>query len=105
LSVSSLWLIEPLLEKYPGAIWNFPSPSKTTSVHADFNKAAARINVVVGELLLHLTNAQSVGDELVGIDAHLVLAHRASEIGNVHNIRNELELLEQNPIFDPSEFH
>jgi hypothetical protein len=64
-------------------------------LHPDFNKAAAGIDIVVGELLLHLADAQSVGDELVGIDAHLVLAYRASEIGNVHDIRNGLELLQQ----------
>ena len=72
-------------------------------LHPDLYKAAAGIDVVVGELLLHLADAQSVGDELVGIDAHLVLADRAAEVGNIHHVGNGLELLEQNPVFERPE--
>ena len=57
-------------------------------LHADFDEAAAGIDVVVGELLLDLADAQSVGDELVGVDAHLVFAHGATEVGDVHHIGN-----------------
>ena len=74
------------------------SPSARTFICCmpDFDEAAAGIDVVVGELLLHLADAQAVGDQLVRIDAHLVLAHRAAEVGNVHDVGNGLELLEQN---------
>ena len=56
-----------------------PEGAHVHLLHPDFNEAAAGVDVVVGELLLHLADAQSVRDELVGIDAHLVLAHRAAE--------------------------
>ena len=42
---------------------------------------------------------------MLGIDAHLVFPHRASEVGNVHHIRNGLELLQQNPVLDRPQFH
>ena len=42
---------------------------------------------------------------MFGIDAHLVLAHRAAEVGNVHHVGNGFELLEQNPVFDGPQFH
>src|SRR6266481_1687364 len=44
-----------------------------------FNEAAARIYVVVRKLSLQLTDAESIGDELVGIDAHLVFARHATQ--------------------------
>ena len=42
-----------------------PERADVHLLHADFDKAAAGIDVVVGELLLHLADAQSVRDELV----------------------------------------
>ena len=77
-----------------------PERANVHLLHADFDEAAAGIDVVVGELLLHLADAQSVRDQLVRVDAHLVLAHRAAEVGNVHHIGNGFELLEQNPVFE-----
>ena len=48
-------------------------------LQAGFEEAAAGIDVVVGELLLHLAETQPVGDQLIGIDAHLIFARRAAE--------------------------
>ncbi len=57
-------------------------------LQSGFHEAAARIGVVVGELLLHLCEAQSVGDQLVGIDPDLVLARRTTETRNIDDVRN-----------------
>ena len=77
-----------------------PERANVHLLHADFDEAAAGIDVVIGELLLHLADAQSIRHELVRIHAHLVLAHRAAEVGNVHHVGNGFELLEQNPVFE-----
>src|ERR1700733_15316745 len=82
-----------------------PESTNIHLLHSDFNETAAGIDIVVGELLLHLADAQSIGNQLVRIDANLVLAYRAPEVGNIHHVRYRFELLEQNPIFDRSEFH
>ena len=82
-----------------------PERANVHLLQADFHEAAAGIDVVVGELLLHLADAQSVRHQLVGVDAHLVLAHRAPEVGNVHHVGNGLELLEQNPVFEGPQLH
>src|SRR5580698_841976 len=63
------------------------------------------IDVVIGDLLLHLANTQSVGDKLARIHADLILAHGSTEIGNVNNIGHGLELFEQDPIFERPELH
>ena len=83
--------------------------------HADFadihlllallDKAAASIRVVVRELLFDLADAQSVGDELVGIEAHLILAGRPAERVDVHNARDRLEILLDHPGFERLEIH
>ena len=62
------------------------------------NKAAAGVDVVVGQLLFHLADAQSEGDEPGWVDPHLVFAGDAAETGNVHHTRDGLELLFQRPV-------
>ncbi len=74
-------------------------------LQAHFHKAAAGIDVVVGQLLLDLGDTQSVRHQLVGIHPHLILTYRAPEVGNVHHIGDRLELLEQNKIFERPQFH
>ena len=54
------------------------------------DEAAAGVDVVVGELLLHLADAEAVGDQLVGIDAHLVLARDAAEAGDIDDAGTDL---------------
>ena len=69
------------------------------------DEAAAGVDVVVGELLLHLADAEAVGDQLVGIDAHLVFPREAAEAGNVHDVGHGLELLLEHPVFDGFQLH
>jgi hypothetical protein len=52
------------------------------------NETSARVGIVVRELLLDLGEAQPIRDELVGINADLILARRTAKAGNVHNIGN-----------------
>ena len=42
-------------------------------------KLPPALRVVIGQLLLHLADAQSVGDELVGVEAHLIFARRTAK--------------------------
>ena len=74
-------------------------------LQAGFDKASARIGVVVGELLLHLPDAQPVGDELVGVHANLIFARRAAEAGNIHDVGNGLEVLLHHPVFERLQLH
>ena len=70
-----------------------PERANIHLLQAFFDKAAAGIDVVVGQLLLDLPDAQSVGDEFGRVNPHLVFAHRAPEVGNIHHVGNGLELL------------
>ena len=54
------------------------------------DEAATGIGVVVGELLLHLANAQTIGDELVRIDPHLIFASDATETRDIHHPGTDL---------------
>ena len=74
-------------------------------LQAGFDKASAGVGVVVGELLLHLADAQSVGDQLVGVHANLIFARRAAEAGHIDDIRNGLEILLDHPVFDRLQLH
>src|SRR5208283_3602101 len=67
--------------------------------------ASARVDVVVGKLLLNLGQAQAVGDEFVGIDANLVFAGGAAEAGNIDDIRHCLEVLFHDPVFNGFQLH
>ena len=79
-----------------------------TNIHllqAGLHEAAAGVDVVAGQLLLHLADAQSVRNQLVGVHAHLVFPDSSAEIGDVDDIRNGLELLQQGPVFDGPKLH
>src|SRR3984957_10023294 len=51
-----------------------PQGTNIHLLHPDLNEAASGIDVVVSELLFDLSDTQSVRDQLVWVDAHLVLA-------------------------------
>src|ERR1017187_9269204 len=70
-----------------------------------FNEAASRIDIVIRKLLFQLADAQAVGDELAGVDLHLILADRASKVGNIHDVRNRLEFFKECPVFDGPQLH
>ena len=74
-------------------------------LQAGFDEAAAGIGVVVGELLLHLADAEAVGDQLVGIDANLIFARGAAEAGHIHDVGNGLEVLLDHPVFERLQLH
>ena len=74
-------------------------------LQAGFDKAAAPIGVVVGELLLHLADAESVGDQLVGVDANLVFARGSAEAGDIDDVGNGLEVLLHHPVFNGLQLH
>src|ERR1700744_2402441 len=70
-----------------------------------FDETPTGVDIVVGKLLLDLTDAQPVGDEFVGIDPYLVLARNAAEARNIDNSGNRLELLFERPVLDRLEVH
>ena len=74
-------------------------------LQARFHEAAAGVDVVVGELLLHLRQAQTVGDQLIGIDAHLVFARGTAEGGDIHDIRHGFQVLLHHPVFNGFQLH
>ena len=69
------------------------------------DEASAGVDVVVGELLLDLGQAQAVGDEFVGVDANLIFAGGAAEAGNVDDVGHGFEILFDDPVFDGLQFH
>jgi hypothetical protein len=86
------------------------SPHETERAHVDllesgFDEASSGVHVVIGELLLNLSEAQVVGDQLVRVNAHLILARRPTEAGHIHHVRHGLKRLFENPIFQRLQFH
>ncbi len=68
-------------------------------------KAAAGVLIIVGELLLDLADGEAVCDELVGVDADLVLARGSSEAGDVDDAGDRFELLLELPVLEGLELH
>ena len=68
-------------------------------LQAGFDKAAARIRIVVCELLLDLGETEAVGDQLVGIDADLIFAGGPAEARNIDHIGHGFEVFLDNPVF------
>ena len=79
-----------------------PERAHVHLLHANFDEAAARVDVVVGKLLFHLPNAQSIRHQLGRVHAHLVLPYGAAEVGHIDHVRNGFELLQENPVFERS---
>ena len=82
-----------------------PDLANVDLLQARFDETAAGIDIVVGELLLHLGKAESVSNQLVRIDAHLIFAGRATEAGNIDNVGHRLEVFLDDPIFQRFQFH
>ena len=49
--------------------------------------------------------AEPVGDQLVGIDAHLIFARGAAEAGHVDDVRHGLEVFLDHPVFERFQLH
>src|SRR5579863_6526709 len=52
---------------------------------ARFDETAACVYIVVAELLLHLGDAETVGNQLRGIQTNLILARRAAKARHIDN--------------------
>ncbi len=74
-------------------------------LQALFDEAAARVDVVGPQLLLDLTDRHAVRDELVRVDADLILAGGSPEGARVDDARNRLERLGERPVLDRLELH
>ena len=61
--------------------------------------------LLLASLLLDLADGEAVGDELVGIDADLVLAGDAAEAGDIDHAGDGLELLLELPVLERLELH
>ena len=70
-----------------------------------FDEAAARIGVVIGELLLHLGDAEPVGDQFVRIEADLIFTRGAAEGVDIHDTRDGFQILFDHPGFERLQIH
>ena len=82
-----------------------PDDAHVDLLHARLDEAAAGVHVVVGKLLLHLADGEAVGDELVGVDPHLVLPRGTAEARHVDHVRHGLELLHEHPVLQGLQLH
>ena len=88
--------------------WTFSDQAHFPNVdllQTGFDEAPAGIHVVVGELLLHLGEAEAVRDQFVGIDADLVFARGSAETGNVDDVGHGFQILLDDPVFDRLQLH
>ena len=70
-----------------------------------FDEAAARIGIVIGELLLHLGDAESVGDQFVRVEADLIFTRGTAEGAVIHDARDGLQVLVHHPVFERLHVH
>ena len=100
----------PFLVRMTVSSMSWTRSTKPDFAHVDLlqtllDEAAAGVGVVVGELLLDLGEAQAVGDQFVGIDAHLIFARGAAEAGHVDDIGHGFEILFDDPVFERLQLH
>src|SRR6266404_1569007 len=74
-------------------------------LHTGFDETAAGIHIVVGQLLLHLRQIQTIRNQLVRIDANLIFPGYSSEADHVDYVRHRFELLCECPILERLQFH
>ena len=67
-------------------------------------KPAARVGIVAGQLLRNLRDAHAVGEQLVGVEQHLVLHGRAAQSGFVRHALDRTVLPVQHPVVDGLQF-
>ena len=65
-------------------------------------KLPPALTLLFGKLLLNLTDVETVSNQLVGIDLHLVFTRGPAEARYVHYVRNRLELLLEHPVLQGS---
>jgi hypothetical protein len=74
-------------------------------LQAGFQEAAPRVDVVIGELLLHLRETQPVRNQLIRIDAHLIFPRGPAERVHIDDIRDGFQVLLDGPIFEGLQVH
>ena len=74
-------------------------------LQSGLDEAAACIGIVSGELLLHLGDAEPVGDQFVGIEAHLIFARGTAERVGVRDTGDGLQVLLYHPGFERLQVH
>ncbi len=74
-------------------------------LQAGFDEAAARVDVVVRQLLLDLGDAQAIGHKLVRVERYLVFARSAAEADDIDHIGHRFELLFERPVFERFQLH
>jgi hypothetical protein len=68
------------------------------SLLATLDESAASVDVVGDQRLLDLRQGQSVGNEFCGIELDLVFARGTAERVDVNDVRNGLELIDDEPV-------
>ena len=69
-------------------------------LQALLDETSTRIDIIVCELLLDLGQAQSIGDQFVGVHPHLIFAGGAAETGYINNVGYGFEILLDYPVFE-----
>src|SRR3984957_5420851 len=69
------------------------------------DKAAAGVDVIIGELLFNLSDAQAIRDQLIGIEANLILLGDAAQARNIDHVGDGFQLLFNEPIFNRLQVH
>ena len=82
-----------------------PQRANVDLLQTGFHETPAGVNVVLGQLLLHLADAQVVSHQFVRVDADLILARRSPEAHHVHHVRHRFELLLQRPVLERFQLH
>src|SRR5260370_16622200 len=72
---------------------------------AAFDESTASVGVVVGERLLDLGERQSVGNQLAGIDLHLIFAGWTAEDVHVDYVWHRLQLVQYEPVVESLQLH
>src|SRR5260370_1087043 len=72
---------------------------------AAFDESTASVGVVVGERLLDLGERQSVGNQLAGIDLHLIFAGRAAKDIDVDYVGHRFQLVQHEPVGKSLQLH
>ena len=82
-----------------------PTARTLNACCAALDEAAAGIDIVRGQRLLHLAERQSVGNQLAGINLHLVFARRPAEDSTSTTFGTDFNCLTTIPVLERLQFH
>ena len=72
---------------------------------AALDESAAGVDVVGDQRLLNLRQSQAVGNQLAGIELHLVFARGAAERIDINDVGDGLQLVHDEPVVERFQFH